>query len=442
MKSQMPFVFSSNSYNADMFKKLLFPLILLLSLGLFAQDTAYVRMLADSLSTRYMAGRGYSDQGTLRAATFIMGQLKQDGIRPIGDSYFQDFTIPINTIRGKVKCSLDGKSLTPGTDFMVSSFSSETDAEFDLVILPKKAYKNLKKLKKYLTKGFAGGNVLVVDLKLAEDKDVKDLLRQGMFVKLLDIKGMVFINDGNPWWHVSRAFEEKPYWAVSIRREAWVDGAKKMHLSFGNHFYSEYPTQNVCAYIPGNSKADSFIVFTAHYDHLGMMGDDIWFPGCNDNGSGTAMLIDLARYFSQPENAPEYSIAFLFLSAEEAGLKGAYHFASNPLIDLTSIRLLINLDMVGSGSEGITVVNGSVYEDEFNRIKGINDEKHFLKEVKPRGEAANSDHHPFHEKGVPAFFIYTRGKEYSEYHTITDTGPLPFSAYEGLFRLMVESTHP
>ncbi|MBC8319201.1 MAG: M28 family peptidase [Bacteroidetes bacterium] len=93
---------------------------------------------------------------------------------------------------------------------------------------------------------------------------------------------------------------------------------------------------------------------------------------------------------------------------------------------------VVNLDMVGSGSDGITVVNGSLYDTLMQKMYAINDENQFLKEIKSRGESCNSDHCPFFQKGVKSIFIYTRGKELTEYHTNYDTpDDFPFTAYNG-----------
>jgi Zn-dependent M28 family amino/carboxypeptidase len=177
----------------------------------------------------------------------------------------------------------------------------------------------------------------------------------------------------------------------------------------------KHKTQNVVGFVEGIKYPDSFFVFTAHYDHIGMMGKDVIFPGANDNASGTAMIMDLAKHYSKSK--PEYSIVFIAFSGEEAGLYGSRFFSENPLFPLEKIKLLINLDMVGTGSDGIAFVNGSVFTDLFEIVNQINEEKNYLKRIKARGEACNSDHCFFYQKGVPAFFIYSMGKEHMHYHS-------------------------
>jgi Zn-dependent M28 family amino/carboxypeptidase len=153
------------------------------------------------------------------------------------------------------------------------------------------------------------------------------------------------------------------------------------------------------------------------------------------------MIMDLARHFAQKGNEPSYSIVFIAFSGEEAGLEGSRYFANNPLFPLENIKMLVNLDMVGTGDEGITVVNGAVLKQQFSLLEEINQRNNYLKEVKARGESCNSDHCPFYMKGVPAFFIYTRSSIFNEYHSLEDVPErLPLNGYEGLFRLLADFT--
>ena len=98
---------------------------------------------------------------------------------------------------------------------------------------------------------------------------------------------------------------------------------------------------------------------------------------------------------------------------------------------------MINLDMIATGSEGITVVNAKTVPRVFNGLVHINEEKNYLKEVKARGESCNSDHCPFYEKGVDAVFIYTRGSEAAAYHIPEDDyQSLPLTVFDDLFLLL------
>jgi len=82
------------------------------------------------------------------------------------------------------------------------------------------------------------------------------------------------------------------------------------------------------------------------------------------------------------------------------------------------------------------VVNGTIFNDAFDRLKAINESEDLLNQVKARGAAANSDHYPFYEKGVPSFFIYTEG-DYNHYHDINDVPEnIPMTNYAQVFKLI------
>lgn len=131
-------------------------------------------------------------------------------------------------------------------------------------------------------------------------------------------------------------------------------------------------------------------------------------------------------------------MVFIFFGAEEAGLVGSKFYTDNPVFPLEEIKFLINIDLAGTGEEGITVVNGSVFENEFSKLKELNETKKYLAQVKVRGKAANSDHYYFTEKGVPAFFIYTMGgiKAYHDVYDKPET--LPLTEFQDLFRLLTD----
>jgi len=175
-------------------------------------------------------------------------------------------------------------------------------------------------------------------------------------------------------------------------------------------------------------------MFSAHYDHLGQMGSAI-FRGANDNASGVAMLLTLAEYYG--ENQPKFDTYFLFTTAEEIGLLGSRYFIENAPFDLGKIRLLVNLDMVGTGDEGITVVNAKKHNRYFELLQKLNKDR--ITNIKARGEACNSDHCFFDQIGVPAVFIYTLGGKQA-YHDVYDNGEgLSLDAFDELHDLIIES---
>jgi Zn-dependent M28 family amino/carboxypeptidase len=198
--------------------------------------------------------------------------------------------------------------------------------------------------------------------------------------------------------------------------------------------YLHHNTQNVLGYVKGTQFPDSFIVFTAHYDHLGMLGKSALFAGANDNASGIAMMLDLASYYAK--NPPTYSVMFIAFAAEEAGLIGSQFYVANPVIALNKMVVLINLDLMATGDKGLTAVNATEFPELFNKLTEINRIYNFLPSVNPRGKAANSDHYPFSEAGVKAFFFYLMG-EYNAYHDVYDVyEAVTFSKYNQAYQLI------
>jgi aminopeptidase YwaD len=364
---------------------------LLFTTVVFAQDSLFARRMVDTLTSPYFWGRGYTNDGMGKATRFISAQFKEFGLQPMdGKDFVQAFSFNANTFPGTMELSINGISLVPGKDFIIGPES----------------------------RGFKGEGKLV----------------QRDSVLFVDVKDRVIVKIENKLtWSVEQGVAD--YTLIQLDKKALKDAPSTINIDVENTLIENFKTGNICAMVRGTAKPDSFIVLTAHYDHLGGMGAKTYFPGANDNASGISQLLSLARYYAK--NPQRYSMAFICFSGEEAGLLGSKYFTENPLIPLANIRFLVNMDIVGTGEEGITGVNATVYPKEFAMIKQANDDGHYLVKVASRGKAANSDHYFFTEKGVPAFYIYTMGgiKAYHDVFDISKT--LPLNEYNHLFKLLV-----
>ena len=235
-------------------------------------------------------------------------------------------------------------------------------------------------------------------------------------------------------WSVST--EVANYTMIDVDRKAVSGKLNHIKVDIDNKFIPAFETENVAAMVQGTAVPDSFIYITAHYDHLGGMGKHTYFPGANDNASGIALMLNLARYYAL--HPPRYSMVFIAFSAEEAGLLGSKYYTENPLSPLQKIKFLINTDLAGTGSEGITVVNATEFPNQFALMNQINDKEKLLVKINARGKAANSDHYFFTEKGVPAFFFYTLGG-IKAYHDVFDKSvTLPLTSHTQLFHLLIK----
>lgn len=398
-----------------------------------AQDIDYARQVIQDLCAPELFGRGYVNNGDEAAAHYLRNQLEKMNITPFDFNYYQDFKMSVNTFPEAMEVEVEGKKFQPGIDFIVSPDSRSISGEYEVIYLDKSVIGNPNKMDEF-EKRDKKGKVVLLDStgfnKIQKEYFLnaeKNPFEADVIIKLLTEKLT---------WGVSQ--NVSPFTTIEILKGIFPVNVKKIKLNISNKFLPKYSSQNILGFIEGKTKPDSSIVFSAHYDHLGMMGSETIFPGANDNASGTAMLLNLAQHFSKPENKPDYTIVFIFFGAEEAGLVGSKFYTENPVFPLEEIKFLINIDLAGTGDEGITVVNGSVFEKEFNKLKELNDEKKYLVQVKVRGKAANSDHYYFTENGVPAFFIYTMGgiKAYHDVYDKPET--LPLTEFQDLFRLLTD----
>ena len=367
-------------------------LLLFLTQIASAQDIVFARKMLDTLTSPYFWGRGYTKDGVHKAATFLADQLKSYGVSPMdGKSYVQKFSYNINTFPGKMDVAINGVALVPGRDFIVSPDS-----------------------KGALTEG------LLVQKDSTHFVDARDRI-------------VVELQDKLTW---SAEQQVLNYTLIQLDKKLVKAPPASIKVNIENELVDNFKTANICGIVKGTSKPDSIIVFTAHYDHLGGMGSKTYFPGANDNASGVVQVLSLAKYYAA--HPQPYSMAFIFFSGEEAGLLGSKYFTENPLVPLKNIRFLVNLDLEGTGVDGITVVNATIFPKEFAMLKQINEKGKYMIKINSRGKAPNSDHYLFTENDVPAFFWYTQGG-IAAYHDIYDiSATLPMNKYEDMFKMILK----
>jgi aminopeptidase YwaD len=408
-----------------------------LSISAIAQDLSYAKEVVKKLASPQMKGRGYVENGDKAAAEFIASEFQACGLKKYGKNYFQDFSTPVNSFPGKMELSINGKALVPGQDFLVDAGSPSIKGSFQAVQL---TADDLLQDNVWTSKLKSAAGKFVVVQPYAKEKYDKDQLK-----RLSEISGYLQYSSDNPargsviltsdklTWSGSTTTNSTPSFVVKTTTLSLP--VEKIEVNIENKFIRNYNTQNVIGYIEG-SNTDSLLVFTAHYDHLGMMGSSTMFPGANDNASGVAFLLNLVKHYTK--NKPRYTTVFIAFAAEEIGLIGSQYFTKHPLFPLSKIKFLVNFDLAGTGDDGIQVVNGKVYPAKFDLLSKINSTENLMKQVKIRGEACNSDHCMFHNKGVKCFYIYTLGG-IQAYHDIYDKAEtLPLTEFEDYFRLFTK----
>ena len=387
-----------------------------------AQFKATGRELVDSLCSPYFFGRGYVNEGCSRAAYFLANRLSAYGLDPLFNEFFQEFPLTVNTFPKEFHVQLDKRNLKVGRDFQPHWQSPSAKGSYRLVYLDSlngtlpviKSNEALAIPKNWFAKA---------------QKNKAELIEELSYLYPLVLEGGEQL-----LWSVGHDQFKHPVIEV-INPLFW--GAEKVKMRYQAVIEPNYFCNNVCAVVKGTQYPDSFLFLTAHYDHLGGMGQETYLSGANDNASGTAMLLSLAKYFN--ENPPKYSIAFVAFAAEEAGLVGSKYFVERSGIDLKKIKFLFNLDLMGTGATGATVVNATLFPLQFDQLKKVNDNGHYLSVINPRGEAANSDHYWFTKAGVPSFFMYLQDPAYTAYHNIHDRPQdLPLSRFDETCKLIID----
>jgi len=222
---------------------------------------------------------------------------------------------------------------------------------------------------------------------------------------------------------------------MTDRANRGVDQPEAMRLSFTGE--SKIETQqttvdNVAAVLPGSGKLkDQWVVVGAHYDHLGFGGPGSFVreralhPGADDNASGTAVVVSVARRMAADALAsPDVerrSVLFALFTAEERGLLGASHMVEQvddlPL-EWPQVTAMVNLDMVGRLDERLTIMGSgssqgwATHTDAAGEAAGV-------KLTVNAGATGNSDHAVFHRVGVPAVHLFTG--VHDDYHRPSDT---------------------
>jgi hypothetical protein len=398
-----------------------------------AQDMVRARQTVAELAAPGLHGRGYVAEGDKRAAEYLRQRFQALGLQPLTPGYFQPFTLDVNTFPGRLSLQIGKRQLVPGTDFIAEPGSGGGQLSGVPVRLDSLIFTDEAAGRRFLSEPLQGRILLLRQRDVERLRTLPDAFAQHAATaaaRITLVPGKLT---------ASLAPEQAGQLQVQVLAERWpaLHAGTRVQLRIEAQLRRAYPTQNVVGLLPGTARPDSFLLITAHYDHLGHMGRTAYFPGANDNASGTALLLELAAYYAQPAHRPRYSVAFLAFGAEEAGLLGSRHFVTHPLLPLPQVRFLINLDLEGTGQAGATVVNGKVHELEYRQLERLNTAGRFLPNLAPRGRAANSDHYPFSEAGVPAFFIYTRGTP-THYHDVADqAATLPLTGFSGVFQLVV-----
>ena len=381
-----------------------------LTCNAIAQDRKAAQQTIIDLCSDDMAGRGYINNGDQKAADYISNRFSKIGLLGTDKGYKLPFNLDVNTFP-TAELKIDDKELKPGLDYLVSTTSASASGNFNVFFVSERLLtspKVAKKVKKAVKRGY----VPVICQYNAKDEKLSKHIKN---IRKCNAEAtLIFLKDHLTW---GVGTSQSKGTEIHLIDSLFDRFSKSVSLNIEAKFIQNYESQNVMGIVKGTKYPDSLIIFCGHYDHLGKMGESTFY-GANDNASGIAMLLDMASYFAM--NPQKYSIAFVAFGGEEAGLLGSLNYVKNPVFPLSQTKFVFNMDLMGSGEGGATIVNGSVFKEDFDRLVTINKNNEYLPSIKSRGKAANSDHYFFSEVGVSSFFIYLRGK-YKHYHSPLDS---------------------
>ncbi len=390
----------------------------------------------DTLASPVMAGRGYESGGHLRAAAYIESAFREAGLQPAGAGYRQPFTFTVDLIRQTPELRINGQSIPPGRGFLpiASSPSATYAGGARLVRAGSGLYAPEAGVNTYEGLDVVGAIVVLDEAMPAPAPEglppaARTLLHRMEAAASMGARAVFFL---------SESLSHGPFPQNTtipgflIQRDHWPEGSPEVTFTLITEQDQPTEAHNVVAIVPGTAFPDRYLLVTAHYDHIGQLGPGVYFPGANDNASGVAMMLSLARHFAR--EPLRRSLLFVAFSGEEQGLIGSRVMANDPPVPLDAIDFLLNLDMVASGQDGVMAVGGVDFPDDFALLLAA-DSLSGIGRIGKRANAPNSDHYPFLMAGVPGFFLYTnRGTQ--PYHSVDDVpATLEWDDFEAVFDL-------
>ncbi|MFZ4591132.1 MAG: M20/M25/M40 family metallo-hydrolase, partial [Ignavibacteria bacterium] len=321
-------------------------------------------------------GRLGGSEGYYKAAAYIAGEFKSLGLKPIGgDGYFQSFSIEYNEITGPcafTKVNDDGtvKNYKLGDDYVCRGFTGSGKLSAEVVFVgygfsfPEKGFDDYKDID-------VKGKIVMMfkqtpGWKLGEEGWNQSLRNRAGIASSKGAVGIIFVskpNDVNPqkpigstmdgegeqlenfpMIHVdlpvvSEIFDKSGKDLKSLQTEIDDTKATKsfttnqiVKIEVNAKYDKSRKTMNVAGLLEGSDPVlkNEYLIIGAHLDHVGGQAGEIYFPGANDNASGSASVLEMARTFVKSGVKPKRSIVFILFSNEESGLNGAKFYAENP----------------------------------------------------------------------------------------------------------------
>ncbi len=434
----------------------------------------HVRFLADPS----MAGRGNGSPGLDDAANYLAAQFRLWGLRPAGDNgtYFQTFELTTESRVGSAsRLKLGNRELVPGDDFESIRLSMAANVGGPLVFVgygitaPEMHWDDYAGID-------ASGKIVVAFRHEPQEHDADSpfngaeftahasLMNKAINARQHGAAGIVFILDPNNHGideeaiaptAANTATDNSGIAAAYARMEpvlSYFDAAgfdlRQMQREIDIRLESRSfeftgstaslttdvlrirkPVRNVLAAIDGSDPLlqNEWVIAGAHYDHLGVDGEFSLardgngqiHHGADDNASGTAGILELARIAGSNRESFKRSVLLMAFAGEEVGLRGSSHFVAEPTIDIENAVAMLNLDMIGRLRDDHVYVSGIGTSPNFmETLETLNESVGLSMDYSDSGMGA-SDHMSFNIKKIPVLFFFSG--LHGDYHKPSDT---------------------
>ena len=422
------------------------------------------------LSSDELSGRLSGTEGDSLAALYIRNKFKLAGLIPMTKDGFQRFRVTSKAEPGDSNyLMIEDKEYSQDTDFKAMGFSENQSLEAEVVFAGYGFSINNDSVRRddYSSEDVEGKWVMILRgdpepeksdsyfIPFSKDRDKAMVAKDKGAGGVLLVSGPSFDpsdnfeslspNDNNVGIPVIRIKQEIAD-RILEKSDKDIAAIEKELISTGNLLCfstgttvkasaeilkKDAATRNIVMLLPGEDEnlRNEYLIIGAHYDHLGTGGPGsssravdttgIHY-GADDNASGVSLMIELAEKFAGTKGSHKRSILFIAFSAEEMGLLGSKYFSENPLVDLSKVNAMINLDMVGRLNDDNSLQIGGVGTAEgFRDFVLKNTDTTGIKVTFTEEGYGPSDHSSFYGKNIPVLF-YTTGA-HLDYHTPSDT---------------------
>lgn len=445
-------------------KKTLFLIITLTFASVFAQNSTGLSEInkealiknVQTLSSTEFDGRLAGSEGYNKAARFVANKFSEFGLKPAGDEeYFQYFNIEYNKISSPAifKAIIDSETIDYklGKDFVLRGFTGSNKFSAPVVFCGYGISRPDLRYDDYARINVKNKILLVFKQNPKWEIDNKDWgtnypREKSLVAKKYGAKGILFVslpNDTKPQPLIGSVMHgageqplDFPQLQISIDAannllsktgltlsdfQTRIDEKKKplsstlttkVIVETNAEYTKDAKTMNVVGMIEGsdNKLKNEYVIIGAHLDHVGSQAG-LLFPGANDNASGSAAVLELAKAFVKGGVKPKRSVIFVLFAGEEQGLNGSKYFVDNWKNGYNKITAMFNLDCIGYG-DSIQVGNGKSVPNLWKIAKEL-DETSFNSMVNRTWGGGGADATPFFEKGIPClYFVTTNSYDY------------------------------